>query len=83
MSLFTAMFGGSQKVEELLKANPDIEVEHKGDANTMDYRVVSKNKGKQSEISLWHDINLYPTPESKSLKIVNMINEVLFKKLKS
>lgn len=63
-------------VESILKANPELKVETKGDANSFDYRVQVLEKGKGEVVSMWHDIKLFPTPESKDLKIVNMINEV-------
>ena len=63
-------------MESILKANPELKVEHTGDANSFDYRVKTLEKSKGEVVSMWHDIKLFPTPESKALKIVNMINEV-------
>ena len=63
-------------VEAILKANPELKVEHKGEENTFEYRVQALEKSKGEVVSMWHDIKLYPTPESKNLKICNMINEV-------
>lgn len=68
----------SPHLESILKANPELKIEHTGDANSFDYRVQTLEKSKGEVVSMWHDIKLFPTPESKALKIVNMINEVDF-----
>ena len=79
-TIFSSIFGApaenTQKLVDVLKANPTLEVEHKGDSNTMDYRVVSKIKDNSGQLSLWHDIKLYPTSDAKEHNIVNMVNEV-------
>jgi hypothetical protein len=64
-------------VEEILKATPQLEVATKGDINSMDYRVQALHKENKGEVSMWHDIKLFPTPDAKAHKIVNMINEVI------
>jgi len=66
----------NSQMESILKANPELKVEHTGEENTFDYRVQTLEKSKGEVVSMWHDIKLFPTPESKALKIVNMINEV-------
>lgn len=50
-----------------------------GDVNSFDYRVQRQHKVHKGHVSMWHDITLYPTAESRSHNIVNMINEVRFK----
>ena len=81
MSIFSSMFGGgtpkSAELEKVLHANPELEIEHKGDVDSFDFRVNAKNKN-QGEVSLWHDIKLFPTDDSKQHNIVNMVNEVSF-----
>jgi hypothetical protein len=63
-------------VAEIIKANPELLVSQKGDPDSFDYRVKAFLKDDQSEVSMWHDIKLYPTPDSREKNIVNMINEI-------
>ena len=85
MSIFSSMFGGgapkSAELEKVLQANPELEIQHKGDVDSFDFRVFPRNKN-QGEVSLWHDIKLFPTDDSKQHNIVNMVNEVSFDQTK-
>ena len=57
--------------------SPRIRLTMKGETDTFEYRVHAVDTQQQDPVSLWHDINLYPSIESKDLKICNMINEVM------
>jgi hypothetical protein len=43
-----------------------------GELDTADFRVFAEG----GNISMWHDIKLFPTHEAKSHKVVNMICEI-------
>ena len=58
--------------------SPRIRLTMKGETDTFEYRVHAVDLHQQDPVSLWHDINLYPSIESKDMKICNMINEVIF-----
>ena len=62
-------------VEEILRAVPELDVVTKGEVDTFDYRVQASHKVK-GELSMWHDIKLFPTEDAKTHNVVNMINEV-------
>ena len=55
---------------------PDIFIETQGDPNSKEFRVHALTALTEQRFSLWHDVALYPTPQSKLLNIVNIINEV-------
>ena len=77
MSTKNQLINATPEVEAILKSLPNIETKEKGAIDTFDYRVQALNKAENNEVSMWHDIKLYPTPESKEMKICNMINEVM------
>lgn len=52
----------------------DIVVKEKG--NGFDYRIHALDKKETKQISLWHDVKLFPSNESRSMNIVNMICEI-------
>lgn len=52
----------------------DIVVQEKG--NGFDYRIHALDKEETKQISLWHDVKLFPTNEARSMNIVNMICEI-------
>ena len=52
----------------------DIVVQEKG--NGFDYRIHALDKKETKQISLWHDVKLFPTNEARSMNIVNMICEI-------
>ena len=56
----------------------DLILATEGMKDTMDFRVYALDGGKKANVSMWHDINLYPPEikDAKSKHIVNMICEV-------
>jgi hypothetical protein len=68
----------SAHVERVMKSMPAVEAKHVGDEETMDYRVHCLDKMKEGgQISMWHDIKLFPTHDARAHNVVNMINEVI------
>jgi len=52
----------------------DIVVKEKGDG--FDYRIHALDLKETKQISLWHDVKLFPSNESRNMNIVNMICEI-------
>jgi hypothetical protein len=76
MGLTASTPAHAHNIKELLDSLPKIETKHVGDSETTEYRVHCLDKLKEGEISMWHDIKLFPTADAKALNVVNMINEV-------
>jgi hypothetical protein len=66
----------SESIEHIISSKVNVEASPRGDVDTFDYRVQSLNGMTQEEVSLWHDIPIFPTTDSKAHNIVNMVNEV-------
>jgi len=62
--------------QEILAETPDVLIHHKGDPNSKDFRVHAMEPTTEAHFSLWHDVPLYPTCQSRELGCVNMINEI-------
>lgn len=61
---------------QVVHAIPKLQIEEIGEKSTFSYRVQAKCKEQKNNVSMWHDIKLFPTPDSRSQNIVNMINEI-------
>ena len=57
-----------------VKSKDDLLVKEEG--ADFDYRVRAFEKTASSQISLWHDIPLYPFAKSRQDRVVNMVNEI-------
>ena len=73
----------AEKVQQVVDSARPIFISQKGDIDSFDFRVHALDKvtNDMKPLSMWHDIKLYPTPESKSHNVVNMVNEVSLQKL--
>ena len=67
-------------LQHILQSKLNIEAFPIGNLDTMDYRVQSLCGNTMKELSLWHDIPIFPTSNSKVNNIVNMVNEVILRK---
>lgn len=56
--------------------NFDLNIDKKGDVDTVHYREQAIDIDSKKEISLWHDIKLYPTIEAEKYNVINMVNEI-------
>jgi inorganic pyrophosphatase len=70
------MFGFVAEFQEILADVPDVLIEQKGDPNTFDFRVHALDGTTEQKFSLWHDVPLFPTLQSRELGCVHMINEI-------
>jgi len=61
---------------EILAEAPEVLISHKGDPNSMEFRVHALDVATEEQFSLWHDVPLFPTLQSRDLGFVNMINEI-------
>ena len=70
----------SEKVEQALEHGGARRVSTimKGDHDTFEFRVHALDKvtSDNKPLSMWHDIKLFPTEDSKSHNVVNMVNEI-------
>ena len=70
----------SKKVEEALEHGGARRVSTimRGDHDTFEFRVHALDKvtSDQKPLSMWHDIKLFPTEDSKAHNVVNMVNEI-------
>ena len=67
----------SSSIDHIVNSKVNVKASPKGELDTFDYRVLSLHGLTLEEISLWHDIPIFPTTDSKSHNIVNMVNEVM------
>lgn len=67
----------SLSIDHIVNSTVNVKASPRGDLDTFDYRVQSLHGLTLEEISLWHDIPIFPTNDSKLHNIVNMVNEVI------
>jgi inorganic pyrophosphatase len=77
MTLSFIYFFNSDEFREILAETTEVLIELKGDPNSKEFRVHALDVTTEQNFSLWHDVPLYPTLQSRDLGCVNMINEVV------